>query len=125
MGKTVKQALIAAADWLEANPERHTTSYLALDSQGRTCNPDDPDAQCFCGVGRVAKELGVTGTRVYDKVDEAINERLPRRMIEKPPTEVIVRLNDQGGRDRQMVCNLARPASHEAVTYLRKLAARI
>jgi len=46
-----------AADWLEANPDRHTTGALARTKEGQLCDPTGPDAYCFCAVGRIQYEL--------------------------------------------------------------------
>ncbi len=46
-----------AIDWLRANPDRHIKENLAVDSDGNVCSPIAPYAQCFCVLGRIAKEM--------------------------------------------------------------------
>jgi hypothetical protein len=53
----ILDAALKAADWLEANHNRHIAGTLALNSEGRTTDPASGDAQCFCMVGRITKEL--------------------------------------------------------------------
>lgn len=55
--KTLAQAFLDAADWLENNRDRHIVGRAAVDSTGNLCEPSNPDAQCFCAIGRIAKEL--------------------------------------------------------------------
>lgn len=59
-----------AADWLEANRDRHIVGALALDSRGATVAPSNPDAQCFCALGRFAVEAGINlSTVINDEPD--------------------------------------------------------
>lgn len=55
----VKAAIARAADWLEANPEKHGAGILAVDARGFTVEPTDPAAKCFCALGRIAKEANL------------------------------------------------------------------
>ncbi|MGN6819442.1 MAG: hypothetical protein ACTHJR_12300 [Sphingomonas sp.] len=55
----VVAGLARAADWLTKNPDRHIAGTLARDSYGDSCDPTNPNAQCFCALGRFANEMGV------------------------------------------------------------------
>ena len=55
----LKLAAARAADWLEANPTKHVARSLAIDADGNKVAPDDPTAECFCALGRLAVELGL------------------------------------------------------------------
>lgn len=73
MRKSIPQALNAAADWLEANPDKHIDVNLARDENGVECHPSTPGATCFCAVGRVAKELEVpVDANVYNFMNNLI-----------------------------------------------------
>jgi hypothetical protein len=53
-----RTAILAAADWLEKNPDKHIAVELARTAQGHRCLPNDPNATCFCALGRIAVEMG-------------------------------------------------------------------
>lgn len=57
--KTLKQAIFAAADWLEGNQERHIKGSAAINAKGFNVDPTDPEAECFCAIGRIGKELNI------------------------------------------------------------------
>lgn len=57
----VTTAIVKAIDFLDKNPERHIIGDLAIDSNGQDCDPNDPDAQCFCMLGRISHELDLDG----------------------------------------------------------------
>ena len=46
-----------ALDWLEDNPDNHIRGSLAINADGVTLPPTDPDACAFCFAGRVMKEI--------------------------------------------------------------------
>lgn len=53
-----KKAILRAADWLEANPDKHIAEYFALDVDGNMVEPLDERACYFCAVGRLIREVG-------------------------------------------------------------------
>lgn len=53
-----KGAILRAADWLEANPDKHIIAKLATNDCGWLVEPTGPMATCFCAMGRIAKEAG-------------------------------------------------------------------
>lgn len=53
----IKTAVLAATSWLRENRDRHITGQLAVDARGDQCKPNSPDAECFCVLGRISKEL--------------------------------------------------------------------
>lgn len=121
--KPLKQAIIDAADWLSANPERHIRGELAIDDKGLSCDVSNPNAQCFCAVGRVAHEYGLSGTvQIYADIDRAL-----RTAGATLTSGSIYRANDSGMVDEnlEMVCVSARPGSPEAIGLLRQIAGRI
>ena len=56
----IREAATRAADWLEANPDKHLQVNMAADKHGRPVSTTDPEATCFCAAGRLAHELGVS-----------------------------------------------------------------
>lgn len=64
MDKEVREAAGRAADWLEANPDKHIGKKLATDDTGLSVSTLSPDATCFCAVGRWARELGIDTRRI-------------------------------------------------------------
>jgi hypothetical protein len=54
-----RDAILRAADWLEANPDKHITGDLATTDLGTPVSPTSSRATCFCALGRIAKEAGV------------------------------------------------------------------
>lgn len=62
----VSEALNRAADWLEANPDKHIATQL---TERPGANPFDPRAQCFCAYGRFLKELGTEGEKLWATED--------------------------------------------------------
>lgn len=50
---------MAAIDWLEANPEKQLTGMFAATADRRYVRHRDPDAACFCVLGRIAKDVGL------------------------------------------------------------------
>lgn len=73
--KKVKAALLSAADWLEAHPSQHIVGRIAVSKEGVNCDPTAPEAECFCALGRFAKELDMSvpvteSGHNYDPFDE-------------------------------------------------------
>ena len=124
--KTVRQAFLDAADWLEANPDRHIAGYLAADKQGARCTPLDPDAACFCGVGRVAKELNLLGgASLYARLDAMVSEVAPKLTENKSVADNIVGVNDTDPRkSRTTICHV-QPGNQRVIAHLRKVAKRL
>lgn len=59
--REVSAAVMKATDWLEANPTKHIVGELAVRVDGTDCDPNSPEADCFCMLGRISKELDVEG----------------------------------------------------------------
>jgi hypothetical protein len=56
----IRSALLRTADWLEANRDNHITGQFACDAEGREVLPDSSDATCFCALGRLFVEAGMS-----------------------------------------------------------------
>lgn len=126
MGK-VRNALLSAADWLEANPDKHIASFLSVDKNGKTVPPTSKNAVCFCGVGRVCKELDLNLKRresIFDSLHNLFEEEA-NQTIYFHTADKIVTANDRGGRPREMFCRKMSPASVTAIRVLRQLANRL
>jgi hypothetical protein len=94
-----KEAILRAADWLEANPDKHIAGYLAANALGERVTSSSPEAVCFCAMGRIMKELNVA---------TANDTEIPRHV-----RRMIYEENDRfGGKGNPAV-----------ITYLRELAA--
>lgn len=122
MKDRLRTALIRAADWLEANPDRHIQGRLAADEFGTPCTVDAPRAECFCAVGRVAREYGLSGTTsVYTNLDDAFKQAgADRGSVD------IFHTNDHGViGDRRMVCRRVNPGNRRVIKMLRRIAERI
>jgi len=73
-----------AADWLEANPDRHITDDMALTKDGVRCATHVPDAYCFCAVGRIrheVKELGIYRRPFWNYFDRLSNHYAAERTL--------------------------------------------
>lgn len=57
----IKAAATRAADWLAANPDKHIARSLAIDADGVKVPPTSDKAECFCALGRFARELNLPG----------------------------------------------------------------
>jgi len=68
----IADAARRAADWLEANPANHIARHLALDARGVEVRPTDPNATCFCAIGRLGKELELNfeGANDYKPIED-------------------------------------------------------
>jgi hypothetical protein len=110
---TREQILMAwhnAITWLEANRDRHITGTLAKDSNGYSCKPNDPDAQCFCALGRMSKELNIS-----DYPGDEIAKVLGIKSQDK-----VYELNDAWDGPMSKVCPNTPTARRNVVTYLKK-----
>jgi hypothetical protein len=111
-----KEAILRAADWLEANPDKHIAGSLAIDVLGQRCSPTSPLAECFCALGRIALEANVDsppGTRSYDTINRAVG-------LDKEQSMDIWRVND---RDLIPTNNVWPNGNPAVVAHLRRLAA--
>lgn len=64
----IAKAVYAAIDWLEAHPDRARSGAMATNKAGKYVHPSEPDAYCFCFIGRVAKEIGVPAYYGWESV---------------------------------------------------------
>jgi len=115
MKTDLKTAALAAADWLEANRDKHITGDLAIDASGNDVRYNDPDADCFCALGRLGKELGL------EPSDEYSYAELTRALAEVSiqPSEIFSE-NDRYPRDNMFKGRYL--ASCDGVEALRRLA---
>ena len=60
-----RQKMLAALQWLGANPDNHIKTQLAHDAEDNPVSTLDPKAECFCALGRYAVEMGIN-TRYMD-----------------------------------------------------------
>ena len=63
---TFSEALLAGADFLEANPDKWTRGTYARDEVGQSIGPLHPDACTFCALGAARRACGITH---YDLVE--------------------------------------------------------
>lgn len=54
-----------ALDWLDANPDKHIAGTLAEDGEGNTVEPDAPEAQCWCVLGRMVVEGNLEPATIF------------------------------------------------------------
>ena len=54
-----------AAVWLANNPDKHLTGDLAMTKNRRATLPTRAGADCFCFLGRAAKEAGIDADKLY------------------------------------------------------------
>ncbi len=54
-----REKMLAALRWLAANPDKHAEADLAYDAEMNIVSTLDPEAECFCALGRYAVEIGV------------------------------------------------------------------
>lgn len=54
-----REKMLAALRWLAANPDKHAEVDLAYDAEMNVVSTLDPEATCFCALGRYAVEMGV------------------------------------------------------------------
>ncbi|MGN6819177.1 MAG: hypothetical protein ACTHJR_10970 [Sphingomonas sp.] len=65
----IKQAMIRAADWLEANPDGHARMRMAARESGQIVGTMDPRACRFCALGRMMHELGIDTVNTIDALN--------------------------------------------------------
>lgn len=122
----VKRALLAAADWLERHPDRHIRGWIAVASDGRYTDPTSNYAVAFCGVGRIAHELGhreFSGD-YHRRLDQAIPWDSPTAK----PSALLVGTNDFGKIEFRRMVNTRvpqQPGNPEVIPLMRKMAERI
>lgn len=63
-----------ALDWLDANPEKHTFGALAEDQHGKSVEPNDPAATCWCVLGRMVVEGALAPSRIRTPEVEAVHQ---------------------------------------------------
>lgn len=115
--KTFRQALLDAAAWLRANPERHIRGRMAVSISGEEVDPTDPSAECFCALGRIACELGRPGG--YDAVSPFFGGFFKRSY------EFVYVMNDNTREFRTMACRWELPGNPEVLDLLEKLAEKV
>jgi hypothetical protein len=71
--KNPAEALSATIADFKANPAMRIASVLARTDDGRVVSPTDPDATCFCALGRYAFHRQLPNLEVYDAVDGPLN----------------------------------------------------
>jgi hypothetical protein len=123
-----KEAIRRAADWLEANPDKHMAAFYAANAAGDYVGPNHPDAECFCAIGRIAKECGEAPTSMHG-VDRD-NRRWFYHISGLDGTQfaAIVKLNDAINEryDVDTMETAEKPlwrGNPDVIPYLRKLAA--
>lgn len=77
----VKAAAKRAADWLEANRDKHIRGRFAEDANGFRVSARSEDATCFCALGRFLHELpdeliGPTSAVSFDLLLAVLGDRL-------------------------------------------------
>jgi len=98
---TVRVAAGRAADWLEANRDKHITGQLALTTDGHIVPPADPKADCFCALGRLAKELSInvpTNGEVYSRLADPLGKAKQNDDI-RERLELVYEANDEDKRN--------------------------
>lgn len=76
-------------DWMDENPERAIMGALARTEDGRATDPRDPEATCFCFLGRLCVEANLPRTTILNAV------ALERWLMPLPTTTVaLVSIND-------------------------------
>lgn len=76
MDDKIRAAARRAADWLEANPDKHIIGNMAHDEQHNEVPANSPQAMCWCAVGRLAKELDNPAVDLDEGSYAPINEVL-------------------------------------------------
>lgn len=77
-----RKKMLAALRWLHRNPNKHISGDLAETADGFSCSTLDPDADCFCVLGRYANECGINTSQMsledfqLSSADEPLYDRL-------------------------------------------------
>jgi hypothetical protein len=74
LDQKTRAAVIRAADFFAANPDKRTTGQLARDAGGFATTPLDPEACTWCALGRIALELGINPNGNYDELSAIFGE---------------------------------------------------
>ncbi|MGN6819435.1 MAG: hypothetical protein ACTHJR_12265 [Sphingomonas sp.] len=75
-------ALKRTIDWARAHPDLMIKDILASKRNGDSCEPTDPEAHCFCAIGRLAKELDVdVSYNGYQRIADALG--VERRYLDR------------------------------------------
>jgi hypothetical protein len=110
-----RTAILAAADWLEANPDKHIAGDLAQDALGRVVGPLDPAAVCFCAMGRLVIESGqpldLDACKVFAQIGQAVG-------LDDEALTVVWMTNDI-----HPIAKHGRSGNPAVIPYLRSLAA--
>lgn len=105
----IQRAIADAINWLRANPDRHIRGELAVDAEGRCCMPNAPEAECFCVLGRIAKELDIN---YYPSSDKEWRTSIPY------DNEVFFNLNDKATATRELACPKQRPGNQDVLDFV-------
>ena len=121
--KLTPAAMRRAADWLEANPDKHIAGHLADDKHRRPVpSPFDPRAACFCAYGRYMLELGEPARIAYaHETPEAKNLGVYQFMLQSYGVDFQAVYSRN---DRKDFINPA-GGSPKVIPYLRNLADQI
>ena len=79
-----EQLINRALDWLEANPDNHIIGMMASIDGEIATHPTDPNATCWCALGRIAYELNLESpdpangelTDPYTELDKYLGDDL-------------------------------------------------
>lgn len=111
---TVPEALRKTADFFDANPDKRVTGELARTDSGRSVSPWDPEATCWCALGRFAVEAGELVPEKTDRVGYAYE-------LISPLLKGVSLIDIFAANDRQPL-----PEHTQAVTdFLRTIATRL
>jgi hypothetical protein len=59
MSVITREHITRALNWLAAHPDNHIGVELATNDRGSSRSTLDPEATCFCALGRIAVEAGI------------------------------------------------------------------
>lgn len=102
-------AIARALIWLRENPEKHITGSLAVTKEGLGCAPNDPEAECFCVLGRISHELDTDNYPIYASDEIAAQFRA----VGLSDNHEVYNVNDQpirdnDGRRLKSACGISR-----------------
>lgn len=117
----IATAISNALGWLAANPERHIAGTLAVDLKGKPCLPNDPKAECFCVLGRISKELNLSG---YPDADRQFEQEVCDASDYLFTSGRILGRNDEIDyttiESRELVCDRLAPGNQQVIPWLAK-----
>ena len=93
----IREAAARAADWLEANPDKQVRFKMAQNKYGDTVSTIDPEASCFCAVGRLAHELELDVFDDYSPLTDLLGEDQTRKIYranDLEPSRGILKLRE-------------------------------